>query len=219
MTQQRGSNRIRVLIVDDHATLRRGLRSLLLPHNDMEVVGEAAEGTAAVQAAMEFSPDVILLDIKMLGLDGIEIASQLASKAPNSKIIILTAYDSDEYILRAFQAGAQAYLLKSGVDETVVDAIRQVHSGRRLFSPGLMDQVLRQFQTLAQSSPANGPGVSDEELSVLRLIAEGATNEEIAKEKYWSARTAKRKVEEIVAKLGAKNRAQAAADAVRKGLI
>lgn len=219
MTSNREADRIRVLIVDDHQTLRRGLRSLLLPHNDIEVVGEAGEGTAAVQAATELSPDVILLDIKILGLDGIEIAPQLASKAPNSKIIILTAYDSDEYILRSFQAGAYAYLLKSGADETVADAIRLVHSGQRLLSPELMDQVLRQFQTMARSTPKDDQAISEEELSVLRLIAEGATNEEIAKEKYWSARTAKRKVEEIVAKLGAKNRAQAAADAVRKGLI
>ncbi|MBI4787437.1 MAG: response regulator transcription factor [Chloroflexi bacterium] len=219
MTQSRGSNRIRVMIVDDHQTLRRGLRSLLLPHDDIEVVGEAADGTAAVQAAAELAPHIILLDIKMLGVDGIEIASQLAAKAPNSKVIILTAYDSDEYTLRAFQAGAYAYLLKSGVDETVVDAIREAHSGKRLLSPDLMDQVLRQFQTLARSRPMKEAGLSSEELSVLRLIAEGATNEEIAKQKYWSARTAKRKVEEIVAKLGAKNRAQAAAEAVRKGLI
>jgi NarL family two-component system response regulator LiaR len=214
-----GAETIRVLIVDDHPTVRRGLTSLLSIHSDIEVVGEAEDGATAVNAAVDLSPNVVLLDIKMLGLDGIEIAAQLSHKAPRARVIILTAHDNDEYLLGAFQAGVYAYLLKSSADETVVEAIRQVHQGKRLLSPGLIDQMLRQFQGMAQTLPNRESCLSEEELRVLQQIADGMTNEEIAKEMYWSARTTKRKVEDIIAKLGARNRAQAAVEAVRKGFI
>ncbi len=210
---------IRVLIVDDHPMVRRGLRSLLSSYPDIKVVGEAEDGTAALQAATDLCPHVILLDIQMFGVDGIEIASRILRNAPQVKIIILTAYDNEEYILGAFRAGAYAYLLKNSSDETVVETIRLVQQGRRLLSPSLMDQVLRQFHVLAQAHASREHKLSQDEVLVLARIANGATNEEIAGEIHWSERTVKRKIEEITAKLGARNRAQAVAIAIKEGLI
>ena len=210
---------IRVLIVDDHPMVRRGLRSLLSSYPDIEVVGEAEDGTAAFQAVTELCPHVILLDIQMFGVDGIEIASRILRNAPQVKIIILTAYDNDEYVLGAFRAGAYAYLLKNSSDETVVETIRLVQQGRRLLSPSLMDQVLRQLHILAQAQASREHKLSQDEVHVLARIANGATNEEIAREIHWSERTVGRKIEEITIKLGARNRAQAVAIAIKEGLI
>lgn len=210
---------IRVLIVDDHAMVRRGLRSLLSSFEDISVVGEAGDGASAVEVASHVSPDVILLDVQMTGPDGITVASQLQKRFPKSRIITLTAYDDDEYIKGALQAGAFAYVLKSSSDETIVEAIREVHRGKRFLSPSLTDRVLRQYQEVLHSEAKNQFGLTAEEIRVLGLIAQGATNEEIAKEMYWGERTVKRKVEEIMIKMGARNRAQAVAEAIKKGVI
>ena len=141
-------DKIRVLIVDDHAMVRRGLQSLLSLYRDIEVVGEAGDAASAVQAAVELSPEVILLDIRLPGPSGIDAAKRLRKEAPEARIIALTAHDNDEYILEALGAGVRAYLLKSTADETVVETIRLVHQGKRLLSPALMDKVLQQFEDL-----------------------------------------------------------------------
>ncbi len=224
MAENGTPNPIRVLIVDDHPIVRRGLSSLLSAFPDLQVVGEAADATAALQAAKDLAPEIILLDIRLSGVDGIDIVSRILRSSPHVKIIILTAYDNDEYVLGAFRAGAYAYLLKNSMDETVVDTIRLVHQGRRLLSPSLMDpslmdQVLREFHVLAQAHASHAGQLSPEDMHVLALIAAGATNEEIAGETHWSESTVKRKIEEIAATLGARNRAHAVAIAVREGLI
>ncbi len=210
---------IRVLIVDDHPMVRRGLRSLLSAYPEISVVGEADNGTVALQAVTDFSPDVVLLDIQMFGLNGIEATAGILHSAPQVKIIILSAYDNEEYILGAFRAGAFAYLLKNSSDETVVETIRLVQQGKRLLSPSLMDQVLRQLHILAQASANHEHVLSQDEVHILARIANGATNEDIAQETHWSERTVKRKIEEIVEKLGAHNRTQAVAIAIREGLV
>ncbi len=210
---------IRVLIVDDHPMVRQGLRSVLSLDQDIQVVGEAGEGLNALQAAEKLSPDVILLDIQLPGPTGVELVDQLYKKAPRTRIIMLTAFDNNQYVLDALTAGAYAYLLKNSTNETVVETIRIVHEGRRLLSPSLIDPVVRQFQTLAKAHVRRESQLADDELRAIRLVADGATNEEIGKELFWSERTAKRKVEEIIAKLGARNRAQAVAEAIKKGLI
>lgn len=210
---------IRVLIVDDHPMVRQGLRSVLSLDQDIQVVGEAGEGLNALQAAENLSPDVILLDIQLPGPTGVELVDQLYKKAPRTRIIMLTAFDNNQYVLDALTAGAYAYLLKNSTNETVVETIRIVHEGRRLLSPSLIDPVVRQFQTLAKAHVRRESQLAEDELRAIRLVADGATNEEIGKELFWSERTAKRKVEEIIAKLGARNRAQAVAEAIKKGLI
>ncbi len=210
---------IRVLIVDDHPMVRRGLRSLLSSYPDICVVGEAGDGKEALRATSTLVPHVVLLDVQMAGANGIDIASRILNLAPQVKIIVLTAYDNEEYVMGAFRAGVYAYLLKNSSDETVVETIRLVQQGKRLLSPSLMDQVLRQLHALAQASANRERELSEDEIHVLGRIANGATTEEIANELHWSERTVKRKIEEIAGRLGARNRSQAVAVAIREGLI
>ena len=212
-------NPIRVIIVDDHPTVRRGLISLLSSYPDIEIVGEFEDGMMALRAVEEHCPDVVLLDIQLPGPNGVDIALLMTQKKPETKIIILTAFDNDEYLIGALSAGAHAYLLKNSSNETVVETIRQVHQGKRLLSPSLVDPVIRQLQTLARAHVRREFQLTEEEVKAMKMIASGATNEEIAKEMFWSDRTAKRKVEEIIGKLGARNRTQAVAEAIKKGLI
>jgi DNA-binding NarL/FixJ family response regulator len=183
------------------------------------VVGEAPDGAAALQAAATLTPDVILLDLGLPGPDGVEVAHQLRGQAQEAKIIVLTASQSDEYLLGALRAGVHAYLLKSTSDETVVETIRQVHRGKHVLSPALMDTVLQQFETMAKAHARHQSGLSEEDLGILKLIARGATTKEIAEHMYWSERTVKRRVEEIMARLGAKSRAEAVAQAIKSGWI
>lgn len=210
---------IRVLIVDDHPMIRRGLKSLISAYPDLEIVGEAEDGPTSLRVAETTKPDVVLLDIQMPGPAGVEVVYHLRQLAPDLKVIILTAFENQEYILGALRAGAHAYLLKNTADEKLVDAIRSVHQGKHLLSPELLDQVLGQVQVLAQARARTDSGLSEDELQVLGLIAQGATNEEISQQMFWSERTVKRKVEEITSKLQVRNRAQAVAEAIKRGLI
>ncbi len=210
---------IRVLLADDHPIFRRGLCSLLAEYNDLVIVGEADSGPATLEQVAIHQPDVLLLDVRMSGANGIEIAREVRRTAPTVRIIILTTYDNDEYLFGALQVGAQAYLLKDVALDNLPAAIRAVHKGERLLSPQLTDRVLRQFQTLASEKLRQESGLSTEELRILELIAEGATNQTIAEHFFWSEITVKKKVQEILAKFGAANRAQAVATAIRRGLI
>jgi DNA-binding NarL/FixJ family response regulator len=191
----------------------------LTAYPGIEVVGEAVDGAQALQAAAELRPDVILLDIRLPGPDGVEVAYQLRHSAPEAKIVILTAYDQAEYVSRALRAGVHAYLLKRSSDESLVDAVRSVHRGKRLLSPSLVDQVLREFQYVARAQARCETDLSEKELEVLDLIASGATTAQIAAELYWSERTVKRKIRDIREKLGASTRAEAVAQAIKHGLI
>ncbi len=210
---------IRVLLVDDHIIVRQGVRSLLANHGDIEVVGEAASAAAMFACLSTAEPDVILLDIRMPGQSGIETASRLKREWPAIKVIVLSTYDDDEHLFGALRAGADGYLLKSASPEVLADAIRQVHRGERLLGAGLVDKVLREFQHLAQDKTRLETGLSDQELEVLRMVAAGATNKDIAEKLYWSEATVKRKVQDILEKLGAANRPQAVAEAARRGLL
>ena len=212
-------NPIRVVIVDDHPMVRQGLRSLLSEYSDMLVIGEFADGATTLDAAAALQPDVILMDIKLPGMDGIALSQRIQQIVPQAKIIHLTAYEDDEYLLSAFRAGAFAYLLKSAPHEIVVDTIRRVYRGEHLLSPTLMDQVLRQFKNLAQMQAHQNAKLTEEDVRVLRLVAQGATNEEIAAAMFWSERTVRRKTDEIIAKLAARNRTQAVAEAIKRGWI
>lgn len=211
--------RVRVLIADDHPIVRQGLRSLLDQFEDLEVVGEAGTAAEVLEQVRRLRPDVILLDIRMAGVNGIEVARQLRYTHPETRVIILTTYDDDEYLVGALQAGVHAYLLKDVALDTLPAAIRAVHQGKRLVSPTLMDKVLREFEALATERVRQESGLTEEELAILRRMADGATNREIAKEFHWSEVTVKKKVQEILDKLGAVNRTQAVVIAIRRGLI
>ncbi|HEU5368023.1 MAG TPA: response regulator transcription factor [Ktedonobacterales bacterium] len=210
---------IRILIVDDHPVVRQGLRSLLSNHPDLQIIAEAGHAQQAFAAVKQENPDIVLLDIRLPGMTGIEVARQMHREYPHIRIIILTSYDDDEYLVGALQAEAQAYLLKSVSDETLVWTIRAVHRGERLISPELLDRMLRQFAHVRYQQVKQEVGLSDQDIQVLQRMAAGASNEEIARELGWSRASIKRKVQHIFDQLGVMTRAQAAAEAVRRGLV
>ncbi len=210
---------VRILIVDDHPVVRQGLRSLLSNHADLRIVAEAGHAQQALAALKQENPDIVLLDIRLPGMTGIEVARQIHREYPHIRTIILTSYDDDEYLVGALQAEAQAYLLKSVSDETLVWTIRAVHRGERLISPELLDRMLRQFAQVRYQQIRQEVGLSDQDIQVLQRVAAGASNEEIARELGWSKASIKRKVQHIFDQLGVMTRAQAAAEAVRRGLV
>jgi two-component system, NarL family, response regulator DevR len=210
---------IRVLIVDDHPIVRQGVRGVLANHADIQVVGEADSASTLFSIVDSLKPDVVLLDIRMPGQNGIEVTQRLKQDHPMIKVIILTTYDDDEYLFGALRAGAEGYLLKSASQEVLADSIRQVGHGERLLSANLVSKVLREFKDLAKDKTRADSGLTDQELEVLRMIAAGATNKEIAEKLYWSEVTVKRKVQDILEKMGVANRAQAVAEASKRGLL
>lgn len=210
---------IRVLIVDDHPLLRRGLQSMLSSYSDIQVVGEAGSGPEAVHAANELQPDIVLLDIRMPGIDGTEVAHQLLHYVPKAKIIIVSAYDHKEYVLEAIRAGAYAYVLKRSADEDLAETIRLVSKGERSWPASMMDTVVTELQELAQANVHHELGLSEEDLTILEHLVRGSTNKAIGQDLHCSERTAKRMVQRVVTKLGAPNRVRAAAEAIRRGLV
>ncbi len=207
---------IRVMVIDDHPIVRQGVRSLLSNYDDFEVVGEAGSGLIAMQKVSSLAPHVILLDIRMPGETGIDLLKELRQAAPEAKVLMLTSFDDSEYVTGSLRAGAHGYVLKSVSDETLVSAIRAVHFGERVLSPQIVDQMIH---TLTAEPPEPAIGLTPEERQILRQLADGASNVQIATDLYMSETTVKRKLQEIFEKLSVHSRAQAAAAAVRRGLI
>ncbi|MBI5290675.1 MAG: response regulator transcription factor [Chloroflexi bacterium] len=210
---------IRILIVDDHPVVRHGLRSLLAGQPDLEVVGEADTGADVLPLLSSHETDVILLDIQLKGQSGIEVARRIRHAHPVVKIIILTTYDDESLLHDALEAGVHAFLLKSVSHESLPDSIRAVVRGERLLSTPLVSTVLSNYQKLAQEQARREAGLTPEELQILEAIAGGASNKDVAERFFWSDATVKRRVQEIMEKLGASSRAQAIAEAVRRGWI
>ena len=209
---------IRVLIADDHAVVRQGLRTFLDLQEDIEVVGEAADGEEAVAAAAQQAPDVILLDLVMPGLDGIGALRQLRDAAPAARVIVLTSFGEDERLFTALRAGATGYLLKDVEPAELVRAIRTAHAGQSPLSPAVAARVVEEL-----ASGGSQRGAADEltprELEVLCLIARGNSNKRIALELGVAEKTVKTHVSHVLAKLGLSDRTQAALYAVREGLV
>lgn len=210
---------IRVLIVDDHAVVRHGLRSLLSMYEDILVVGEADKGATVLKKVAELLPDVVLLDIRIPPPTGVEVAHRLRRSYPQVKIIILTTYDEDKYLNDALQAGAHGYLLKDTSRKFLVDSIRQVYNGQRLLSPDLVDKVLHNYETMSKKIAHYEYGLTEKELLVLREISEGASIKNIAQKTHLSEATIKKRIQDILDKMGVAHRTQAVAKAIRKGLI
>lgn len=212
-------NKIRILIADDHPIVRQGLSTFLSKCADLEVAGEAADGMAALDQVAALKPDVVLLDVRMPGMNGIEAARRLRRTHPEVKVILFTTYDDEEYLFGALSVGAHAYLLKTVSHDTLASAIRSVHAGERLLSPPLVDKVLNRFEELSRAKAQQDSGLTEQEVQVLRAMEGGASNKEIADQLYWSEITVKRKLQDIFEKLGVDNRVKAVAEVIRRGLI
>jgi len=213
---------IRVLLVDDQAIVREGLRVMLGLEPDMTVVGEAENGRQAVRLARELSPDIVLMDVRMPGMDGLAALEQVKALAPKSSVIMLTLYDDPDYLLRAVSAGAAGYVLKDASREELVRTVRITAEGGAIIAPSMLPRLLQQVVMrlgTAVPPPVNVGKLSGRELEVLRLIAEGCTNQEIAEKLIVSPTTVKTHVQNILQKLGVSDRTQAAVYAVRCGLI
>ena len=210
---------IRVLIVDDHLVVRQGIRSLLSQYQDIDVVGDGSNGLVVMQLVASLQPNVILLDIRLGNQNGLELARQLGRKYPESRIIILTSYDDEEFLLQAAQAGVHGYLLKSASAEVLAEAIRAVHSGEHRISNSLGGKVFEQLEEISSDRVQTEYGLTDDDINILELLAKGLTVKEIAQTIYMSERTVKRRSQEILEKMGASNRVQAVAEAFRQGLL
>jgi NarL family two-component system response regulator LiaR len=209
---------IRVLVVDDHGVVREGLRTYLELQDGLEVVGEAADGAEAVSEAERLRPDVILMDLVMPKLDGVGAMRQLRARLPGARVIVLTSFADDERLLPAIQAGAAGYLLKNVQPAELARAVRLAHAGEALFDPSV---AARLVDAIATQSPGEEPRqrLTPREREVLTLIGRGMSNKRIALELGLSEKTVKTHVANLLHKLGATDRTQAAVYAVRTGLI
>jgi DNA-binding NarL/FixJ family response regulator len=208
---------IRVLLADDHPTLRAGLRAILETVEDVEVAGEAANGREAVDRAIARRPDVVLMDLEMPVLDGVEATRELHQRLPGTAVIVFTAFDTDERIVAAVEAGARGYLLKGATRDEIIRAIRVARDGATLLQPEIAAKLLR---LMNQPRASHGPdALSEREREVLVLVVDGLTNKEIAARLTISERTAKFHVASILAKLGVASRAAAVRVALERRLV
>ena len=210
---------IRVLIADDHRLFRQGLRQICETVGGFEVVGEAENGQVAVDLARQLKPDVILMDINMPVLDGVQATSFIAENTPAVRVIILTMYRQDRYVFEAIKAGARGYLLKDIDEQNLIDAIRAVYRGEALINPSMAARLLDEFRRLSQASAttADTENLTPAEMEVLRLVAQGADNKAVADQLALSERTVANRLSGIYEKLHVNNRTQAALFALRRG--
>ncbi|MCS6847143.1 MAG: response regulator transcription factor [Anaerolineae bacterium] len=208
---------IRILIADDHPVVRDGLIAMLGTQPDFVVVAEASDGREMVVRAVQHAPDVVLLDLEMPGLDGVEALRQLRAQLPDARVLVFTAFDTDARIVGAIQAGAQGYLLKGAPREQLFDAIRAVARGESLLQPAVQSRLMRHLREARDRTPVEP--LTPREVQVLRLMAEGKTNKEIAAQLAITERTVKFHVGAILGKLGAGNRTEAVRLAAQRGWV
>ena len=213
---------IRVVLVDDQAMVRTGLRMVLAAEPDIEVVGEAADGAAGVRVVTEQKPDVVLLDVRMPGMDGLEAARRILAADLPTRVIVLTTFDEDEYVAAALRAGVSGFLLKVGPPEDLVVAVRTVAAGQGLLDPAVTLRVIESFAAAPSPDPVRAgqlARLTEREIDVLGLVAAGMTNGEIAARLYLGEATVKTHVSRVLLKLGLRDRVQAVAFAYESGLV
>jgi len=214
-------SKIRVLIADDHAIVRDGVRALLALSDDIAVVGEAADGREAIEAARRLRPDVVLLDIAMPGLGGLEATVEIRKENPDAKILVLTQYDDREYVRRFLKLGVSGYVLKKAAGSALTAAIRAAHQGGLVLDPEVAREAVRD-QAAGEPSPADADSyeaLTDREKQVLKLVAEGRTNKEVAEVLGVSVKTAMSHREHMMQKLDLHSRTELIKFALRKGVI
>lgn len=213
------TDQITVLLVDDHQVVRQGVRAFLDVQPDMLVVGEAESGEAAVRIAREYAPDVILMDLLMPGMDGVEATRRVKKISPRTQIIILTSYHDDEHIFPAIRAGALSYVLKSIGPGELSEVVRKAAVGEAVLNSQVAARLVQEFRGPGSEAPNPFIELSDREMEVLRLIAEGQRNADIAEELVISEKTVKNHVSNILSKLHLADRTQAAVYAWREGIV
>jgi DNA-binding NarL/FixJ family response regulator len=213
------ADKIRILIVDDHAEFRQGLRAMLNSVPELELVGEAEDGAQTVQLALTLQPDIILMDLQMPKLNGVDATRQIVYASPHIGVIMLTMYDDDDSVFAAMRAGARGYLLKDVDAEALLEAIRQVAHGEALIDPLVATKVLSEFRRLSDPTAAHPPleQLTEGEMNVLRYVAQGLDNREIAEQLSLSESTIANRLRDIYQKLYVNNRTQAALYALRRG--
>jgi len=214
-------SKIRVLIADDHAIVREGVRALLALSDDIAVVGEAADGREAIEAARRLRPDVILLDIAMPGLGGLEAAVEIRKENPDARILVLSQYDDREYVRRFLKLGVSGYVLKKAAGSALTAAIRAAHQGGLVLDPDVARDAVRDQAATGATPPDADPyeALTDREKQVLKLVAEGRTNKEVAEMLAVSVKTAMSHREHIMQKLDLHSRTELIKFALRKGVI
>lgn len=210
---------ISVFIVDDHAVVRQGIRAFLQALPDMEVVGEAENGAQAVALALQTAPDVVLMDLVMPDMDGVEATRRVKSASPRTQVVIFTSYYRDEYIFPAIRAGALSYILKDADPAELAEAIRKAAHGEAMINPRVAARLVQEIQGVREEDTNPFAELSERELEVLRLIANGGNNKEIADQLFISEKTVKSHVSNILSKLHLVDRTQAAAYAWNKGIV
>ncbi|HET8542439.1 MAG TPA: response regulator transcription factor [Anaeromyxobacter sp.] len=213
------SQKIRVLIVDDHAILREGVRALLQLHPDLEVAGEASNGTEAIEAVARLDPDVVLMDIAMPGLGGIEAALELRKQGRRARILILSQYEDREYVRRLLKAGVSGYVLKKSAGAELANAIRAVHRGGLVLDPEVARTAMEDANPATPGAADPYDALTDREKQVLKLVAEGKSNKEVAEVLGISVKTAMSHREHVMEKLGVHNRTELVRFAIKKGVI
>ena len=212
-------NKIKILIVDDHPVVRDGLTAMLTTQPDFEIIGQAASGSEAIARTRRDSPDVLLLDLEMPEMDGVEVLKRLRSSGAEASTIVFTAFDTDERILSAIQAGAKGYLLNGAPRDELFQAIRIASRGGSLLQPIIASKLIQKFSGELESQPELYEPLTQREEEVLAELARGKTNKEIAAALFITERTVKFHVSSIMGKIGATNRTEAVTLAAQKGLI
>ncbi len=209
---------IRVLVVDDHAIVRKGVRALLAEVEEIEVVGEASEGEEAIELVDRLHPDVIMMDLVMPKMDGIEAISKITAKYPDARILALTSFANDDKVFPAIKSGAIGYLLKDSDPDELIPAIRQVYRGEPSMHPSIARKLLQELSQPSGNPPTPDP-LTERELEVLRLVAKGVDNQQIASHLHVAEVTVRTHVSHILSKLHLANRVQATLYALKEGLV
>ena len=214
-------DKITILLAEDHKVVREGTRRLLESQSDFEVVGEASDGIEAIELAKKWKPQIIIMDVSMPRLNGIEATKQIKALYPNMAILVLTGYDDDEYVFALLEAGAAGYLLKESSGEELIDAIRQVMTGEPVLHPKIMKKVLNRLRAPVEgsSTQTSSEVLSDREMEVLRLAATGMSNMEIANSLTLSVRTVQTHLRSIFNKLGVGSRSESIVYGLKKGWL
>lgn len=220
-----GLQEIKLVLADDHAVVRSGTRELLEQQPDLKIVGEASNGEEAIQLAQKLQPDVMVMDVRMPKMSGVEATRRIKAEHPNVRILVLTAHDDDEYVFALLQAGANGYLLKTAEIDELVRAIRTVAAGQSALAPEVAGKVMAQFSSgkgspdVLSDTQAQFDGLTARELSILELVAKGMSNKQIGKQLFISDRTVQAHLSNIFSKLGVNSRTEAVMYAVRRGWL